>query len=116
MQRLASNEADDEEWPSELLQLRDRFTDKYENEIRRLKEKHSVEVEKLKEEHLRVLNGALERARRRSLRDNDSLSKGDLEILKERLVPFRRNFFSIYGGVQGSSCGERAEKCFQLVS
>ncbi|XP_018561840.1 centromere-associated protein E isoform X3 [Anoplophora glabripennis] len=84
IQRLASNEADDEEWPSELLQLRGRFTDKYENEIRQLKEEHRSEVEKLKDEHLRVLNGALERARRRSLRDNDSLSKGDLEILKER--------------------------------
>lgn len=84
LQRLASSEADDEEWPSELLQLRDRFTDKYEMDIRNLKEEHEAEVVKLKEEHLKILNGALERARRRSLRDGDSLSKGEIELLKER--------------------------------
>lgn len=39
---------------------------------------------KLKEEHFKILNGALERARRRSLRDGESLSKADLELLKER--------------------------------
>ncbi|KAG5898706.1 hypothetical protein JTB14_030655 [Gonioctena quinquepunctata] len=84
IQRLAANEADDEEWPSELLRLRDKFTDKYEAEMEVLRKEHREEIDRLKEEHLKVLNGALERARRRSLRDNDSLSKGELEILRER--------------------------------
>ncbi|KAJ8933982.1 hypothetical protein NQ314_013662 [Rhamnusium bicolor] len=66
IQRLAANEADDEEWPSELLQLRDRFTDKYENKIQQLEDGHQKEIEKLKEEHMKILNGALERARRRN--------------------------------------------------
>ncbi|KAJ8981747.1 hypothetical protein NQ317_004927 [Molorchus minor] len=84
IQRLAANDSDDEEWPFELLQLRDRFTDKYENEIRQMRDDHQNEIERLKEEHIKILNGALDRARRRSLRDSDSLNKGDLEILKER--------------------------------
>lgn len=78
---MVANEHDEEEWPSELLQLRDRFTEKYEQDIRNLKKQHQDEVEKLKEEHLRVLNGALERAKRRSLRDSD---KTEIEILRER--------------------------------
>lgn len=67
-----------------MLRLRDRFTDRYENEIQILKKEHQEDIEKLKEEHLKVLNSALERAKRRSLRDSDSLSKGELEILRER--------------------------------
>lgn len=81
LQRLVANESDEEEWPSELLQLRDRFTEKYEREIKKLKKQHHEETEKLKDEHLRVLNNALERARRRSLRDSD---KTEIEILRER--------------------------------
>lgn len=63
------------------MNLRDRFTEKYEKEIEILEKQHQDEIEKLKEEHLRVLNGALERAKRRSLRDSD---KTDIEILRER--------------------------------
>ncbi|XP_050311521.1 centrosomal protein of 290 kDa-like isoform X2 [Anthonomus grandis grandis] len=85
IQRLASSETDiDEDWPSELLQLRDKFADKYKKEIEELQEKHNNELTKLKDEHLKILNGALERARRRSLKDGDSLSKSEIEILKER--------------------------------
>lgn len=65
------------------MQLKDRFTEKYEKDIQKLKKEHDKDIEKLKEEHLRVLNGALERARRRSLRDSD---KTEIEILRERLV------------------------------
>ncbi|CAH1116029.1 unnamed protein product [Phaedon cochleariae] len=84
IQRLASNEAEDEEWPSELLRLKDKFAEKYETEIQELKNSHQVEINQLKDEQMKILNGALERARRRSLRDNDSFSKGEIEILKER--------------------------------
>lgn len=79
-QRIVANECD-EEWPSELLQLRDRFTEKYEQQIEGLKKQHHDEIEKMREEHLRVLNSALERAKRRSLRDSD---KTEIEILRER--------------------------------
>lgn len=83
-----ANESDEEDWPSELLQLRDRFTEKYEKEIQELKKQHHNEIEKLKDEHSRVLNNALERARRRSLRDSD---KTEIEILRERY----RKIFSV---------------------
>ncbi|XP_066145170.1 putative leucine-rich repeat-containing protein DDB_G0290503 isoform X5 [Euwallacea fornicatus] len=83
IQRLASNEADDEDWPSELLQLREKFTRKYDEEINNLREEHDKEITKLKDEHLKILNGALERARKR--RDGDSLSKAEMETIKESL-------------------------------
>ncbi|CAG9773309.1 unnamed protein product [Ceutorhynchus assimilis] len=82
IQRLVSNESDEEELPSELRELRERFTAKYEAEIQDLKEKHEIEVTKLKDDHLKILNGALERARRRSLKDESS--KSEIELLKER--------------------------------
>ncbi|XP_048520137.1 A-kinase anchor protein 9 isoform X2 [Dendroctonus ponderosae] len=84
LQRLISNESEDEDWPPELLKFRDKFTSKHETEINHIKEQHNSEMTKLKEEHFKILNGALERARRRSLRDGESLSKTDLELLKER--------------------------------
>ncbi|CAG9773315.1 unnamed protein product [Ceutorhynchus assimilis] len=47
-----------------------------------IQEKHEIEVTKLKDDHLKILNGALERARRRSLKDESS--KSEIELLKER--------------------------------
>lgn len=67
-----------------MLQLKARFAEKYQQEINRLNEEHSQEISRLKDEHARSLNAAVERARRRSLRDADSLSKGEIELLKER--------------------------------
>lgn len=83
LQRLAADESGDEEWPTELLSLRDRFRERYEIEIVEMEAKHREEVARLKDEHLKMLNGALERARRRSLRE-DSLT--DVEIIKDRYV------------------------------
>lgn len=74
----------DEDWPEELLRLKARFAEKYQHEMAQLNEAYLEEIARLKEEHVKTLNGALERARRRSLRDADSLSKGELELLKER--------------------------------
>ncbi|CAH1963292.1 unnamed protein product [Acanthoscelides obtectus] len=82
--RLASSEYYDEEWPTELLQLRNKFTEKYEAQIAAMQLEHEEDIKRLRDEHVKVLNGALERARRRSLRDIDSLTKGDLELLRER--------------------------------
>lgn len=84
MQRLVASDSIDDDWPEELLQLKARFAEKYQQEILRLGEAHLEEIARLKEEHVKTLNGALERARRRSLRDADSLSKGEIELLKER--------------------------------
>nr|CAH7720570.1 unnamed protein product [Callosobruchus chinensis] len=81
---LASSEFDSEEWPSELLQLRNKFAEKYEAQIEAMQLKHEEDIKRLKDEHVKVLNGALERARRRSLRDNESLTRSDLELLRER--------------------------------
>lgn len=78
---MAANESDDEEWPTELVTLRNRFSERYEAQIAELEEKHQEEIARLKEEHLKMLNGALERARKRSLRE-DSLS--EVEIIKDR--------------------------------
>lgn len=50
-------------------------------QIAEMEEKHQQEISRLKEEHLKILNGALERARRRSLRE-DNLT--DVEIIKDR--------------------------------
>nr|CAH7720562.1 unnamed protein product [Callosobruchus chinensis] len=84
IQLLASSEFDSEEWPSELLQLRNKFAEKYEAQIEAMQLKHEEDIKRLKDEHVKVLNGALERARRRSLRDNESLTRSDLELLRER--------------------------------
>lgn len=52
-----------------------------------MKVEHDREIAQLKEEHYKVLNGALERARRRSLREGDK----DVEILKDRYVQSNKN-------------------------
>lgn len=83
-QKLASAESIEEAWPEELLQLKSRFAEKYLTEISEMRRFHDEEIARLKEEHTKSLNGALERARRRSLKDADSLNRGELELLRER--------------------------------
>ncbi|KAL3273133.1 hypothetical protein HHI36_014587, partial [Cryptolaemus montrouzieri] len=84
IQRLAANERPDEEWPQELLTLRDRFTEKYEKQIADMQEEHQQELARLKEEHIKTLNGALERARRRSLREGEGPTLIDAKVIEER--------------------------------
>lgn len=79
-----ANGNSDSEWPAELLQIRNRFTERYDHQIEEMKNQHAREIVQLKEEHFKVLNGALERARRRSLKDGDSFTDKDLEIIKDR--------------------------------
>lgn len=62
----------------ELLQLRDRFANKYEKLIEDLNRNHEDEINKLKEEHLKLLNNSLGRAKRKSE------EKLDVDIIKER--------------------------------
>lgn len=77
---LVANTAEDAEWPEELLQLRDRFTEKYEMQIANIRQRHLEEISLLKEEHLKNLN----RARRRSSKDFESLNVTDENTLRER--------------------------------
>ncbi|KAK9883168.1 hypothetical protein WA026_001367 [Henosepilachna vigintioctopunctata] len=84
IQRLAANEGEDEEWPQELLTLRDRFTERFEKKIAVMEDEHKCEIAKLKEEHIKNLNGALERARRRSLKDGENMTSFDTKVIGER--------------------------------
>lgn len=77
---LVANTAEDSEWPEELLQLRDRFTQKYETQIANIRQRHLEEMSSLKEEHLKNLN----RARRQSSKDSESVNVTDEHILRER--------------------------------
>lgn len=79
--QLVAEETEDEDWPEDLLRLRDRFKQRYELEKENLKEVHQQEVAKLKEEHHKMLNGALGRARRRSSKEGDGV---EIEIIKDR--------------------------------
>ncbi|XP_044760677.1 pericentrin-like isoform X2 [Coccinella septempunctata] len=84
IQRLAESEGSEEEWPQELLTLKERFTRKFEQKMAEMERDHQEEVARLKEDHMRTLNGALERARRRSLRDGDSMPLQDVKLVEER--------------------------------
>ncbi|KAF5283599.1 hypothetical protein FQR65_LT13805 [Abscondita terminalis] len=83
IQMLVANTIEDDKWPTELLQIRNRFTEKYENQIQQLEKAHEEEIAKLKDEHYKILNGTIERARRRSLRDS-SLTENDSDLIQER--------------------------------
>lgn len=85
---LVSHPVDDSEWPSELLQLRDRFAEKYDAQIAELKIEHENEIVELKEEHLKKLNNTLERVRRRSLKDEESSWAQETDVIKERYLDF----------------------------
>lgn len=52
MQALLSVEADKEDnWPTELLELRDKFTCNAKQEIQEIKKMHSAELTHLRDEH-----------------------------------------------------------------
>lgn len=79
--QLVAEETEDENWPEDLLRLRDRFKQRYETEKENLKDLYQLEITKLKEEHHKMLNGALGRARRRSSKEGDG---AEIEIIKDR--------------------------------
>ncbi|KAF5306240.1 hypothetical protein FQA39_LY08938 [Lamprigera yunnana] len=83
IQMLVGNTIEDADWPSELLQIRNRFTEKYEKEIAQLKSDHESEVTKLKDEHFKILNGTVERAKRRNSKEITVLDS-ESDILRER--------------------------------
>lgn len=61
MQALLSVETDKEDnWPAELLELRDKFTCNAKKEIQELKKMHGVELARLKDEHSCIVAQMLE--------------------------------------------------------
>ncbi|XP_057661015.1 cytadherence high molecular weight protein 2-like isoform X1 [Diorhabda carinulata] len=92
IQRLAASEIDDEEWPTELLKLRNRFKEKYEIEIEDLKRRHQLEIEKLRQENLKVI---LESTRRRSSKEGESIDKGVFELLSKERDNLKRQVSSL---------------------
>lgn len=85
---IASNSVEDARWPPELLQLKERFTDKYEKEIDELKKRHADEIAELKEDNLKKLN-TFEKARRRSSKDDEiDVINDNNAIVKERFASF----------------------------
>lgn len=60
------------------MQIRDRFAMKYEQMLDEANRGHEDEVNRLKEDHLRVLNGSIERAKRKSEESFDA------DVIKER--------------------------------
>ncbi|XP_044599405.1 centromere-associated protein E-like isoform X3 [Cotesia glomerata] len=62
IQALVSAESSSEEnWPPELLELRNKFTNNAKRDIEKLKEDHLREINQLKEEHSRNLSKTIER-------------------------------------------------------
>ncbi|XP_024943907.1 A-kinase anchor protein 9 isoform X5 [Cephus cinctus] len=58
---LSADTETEENWPAELLELRNKFTDNTRHEMQCLKEMHSVELQRLKEEHSRSLARIIDR-------------------------------------------------------
>lgn len=91
---LVSNpHVDDAHLPSELVQLRNKFAQKYDAEMADLKKQHEQEISVLKEDHLRKLNNAVDRARRRSIKESENASlepeqqqQQEEDAVKERYI------------------------------
>lgn len=81
---LVVNGAEDAAWPTELLQLRDILKNKYEAKLEEMNEKHEKEISRLKEENLKNLSGVMERAKRRSSKENEENLTYETDIYKER--------------------------------
>ncbi|XP_044008383.1 cytadherence high molecular weight protein 2-like isoform X1 [Aphidius gifuensis] len=72
---LLEVESDSEEnWPTELLQLRNKFTSDAKREMEKLKEIHRSEISHIKEEHLRGVSRIIERHNDeiKKLKDNNN--------------------------------------------
>jgi len=91
VQALLSVEADKEDnWPTELLELRDKFTCNAKQEIQELKKMHDVELARLKDEHGCIIARMLEQHQKEivNLKTNDKQEISCIEasenIMEER--------------------------------
>jgi len=93
VQTLLSVEADKEDnWPAELLELRDKFTCNAKQEIQELKKMHDAELARLKNEHSCIVTRMLEQHQKEitNLKTNDkqeiSCIGASENIMEERYV------------------------------
>lgn len=91
VQALLSVEGDKEDnWPTELLELRDKFTCNAKQEIQELKKVHGAELARLKDEHSSIVARMLEQHQKEiaSLKTNDKQEitcvKTSEDIMEER--------------------------------
>ncbi|XP_011164731.1 golgin subfamily A member 4 isoform X3 [Solenopsis invicta] len=93
IQALLSVEADKEDnWPAELLELRDKFTCNAQKEIQELKKMHGVELARLKDEHNCIVTQMLEQHQKEIVNVKHTDDKGEISrvgvpsknILEER--------------------------------
>lgn len=93
VQALLSVEADKEDnWPAELLELRDKFTCNAQKEIQELKKMHGVELARLKDEHNCIVTQMLEQHQKEIVNVKHTDDKGEISrvgvpsknILEER--------------------------------
>lgn len=65
----------EDDWPPELLQLRNKFTRNAKHEIQELKKTHSMELARLKDEHDSVIARILERQKEINLLKTQNADK-----------------------------------------
>lgn len=71
----------DENWPTELLELRNKFTSNTKREIQALKERHVQEIKRLKEESNQIINSLHDEIKRIKAETHESLQNN---LIKER--------------------------------
>ncbi|XP_032673747.1 A-kinase anchor protein 9-like isoform X3 [Odontomachus brunneus] len=72
---LSVEEDKEDDWPPELLELRDKFTRNAKHEIQELKKTHSMELSRLKNEHDSVIARMLERQKEINLLKTQNADK-----------------------------------------
>lgn len=93
----------EDNWPAELLELRDKLTGNAKKEMQLLKETHTEEMQRLKEEHSRTVARMIDRHQEelnkiksecvQNYGEKGDLDKGvitDNQILEERYLQFER--------------------------
>ncbi|XP_063990407.1 golgin subfamily A member 4-like isoform X2 [Diachasmimorpha longicaudata] len=102
IQVLLAVEGDPEEnWPPELLQLRNKFTNNARREVEKLKESHQIEISKLKEEYTKALENYESEMkgltqRRMNYQFDGHLSSPD-DVVKQRYESLHKICFILKG-------------------
>lgn len=80
----------EDNWPTELLELRDKFTSNIKQEILELKRTHEIELACLKDEHSIIITRMLEQHQKEiatlktNTNDKQDISRASENITKER--------------------------------
>lgn len=78
---ITSESDSDENWPSELLELRNKFTSNTKREIQALKERHNLEVKRIKEDHNQIIHLLQDEIKQIKSETHESLQSS---LIKER--------------------------------